>query len=161
MTSPDSAVSNRLAGNAGCEQRAPSSPARTHNADGLTIVEIMVSLVILAGGIAALSSVSMFTSLGNQQASACTYMVDRAQALMETIKGTAPAAVAVAFDGTLIPLTDEANDDGVWFEDGTILIDVDSTDPKLLVVTVTCTWTIGNNSELFRLRSEIYNPGGV
>ena len=131
------------------------------SADGFTLVEVKVSIVILAGGLVALSAVLVSTSHGNQQSSAMSFMIDRAQTLVESIKQTAPGAVAATFDNTILDVTTEASDSGVWLENGLLTVGVDDTTPTLLVVTVTGTWTVGTQSGGLIIRTEIYNPGAT
>ena len=47
---------------------------------------------------------------------------------------------------------------GVWLENGSLTIDVDSTLSTLLVVTVTGSWNVGTEPGALTLRTEIYNP---
>ena len=53
------------------------------------------------------------------------------------------------------------NDAGFWLEDGVLTVDVEDTNPTLLVVTVTGTWTVGTQSGGLIIRTEIYNPGAT
>ena len=132
-----------------------------HRSAGLSLLEVMVSVVILMFGLVALGAVSLSTSHGNQQSAAASFMIDRAQTLIENIKGTAPSAIVATFDQTSLDVTASAADVGVWLENATLLVDVDPTVPTLLGVTVTCTWSVGTEPGTLTIRTEIYDPGGA
>ena len=88
-------------------------------------------------------------------------MIDRAQTLIENIKGTAPSAIVATYDGASLDVTSAAADLGVWIENATLVVDVDSTIPTLLGVTVTCTWSVGTEPGALTISTETYNPGGA
>lgn len=118
----------------------------------------MVSIVILTIGLVALGALSISTSHGNQQSSALSFMVNRTQSHIESIKA-APTSTVASFHDTSVVVTDEALAAGVYLENGTISVDVDTSTPTLLVVTVTASWSVGTEPGSLTYLTEIYDPG--
>ena len=55
-----------------------SESGRRQCSAGLTLIELMVSVAVLSGGILALSAVTLSVSQGNQQSSALSFMAKSA-----------------------------------------------------------------------------------
>lgn len=114
---------------------------------GLTLVEAVIASSVLVVGLVGLAGVFIAVSGGREQAALRTLVQSEAQSLLEEIKGVAPETVVGTYDG-------------VTQSELGLTITVDSTNPKLLVVTVSAEWVARQNLENLVLTTEIYNPKG-
>lgn len=114
---------------------------------GLTLVEAVIASSVLVVGLVGLAGVFISVSGGREQAALRTLVQSQAQSLLEEIKGVAPETVVGTYDGLTNP------------ESG-LTVTVDSTNPKLLVVTVSAEWIVRTNLENLAFTTEIYNPKG-
>ena len=114
--------------------RRPSSPLS--GSAGVTLVEVMVVLVILAIGILALSAVQTRSSSDVYATGRSTRALALAQAQLENIRGDGFASLAPA-SGTVDNMT--------W------TTQVDSLSPDMRQVTVTVTWLDADNTRSLRL----------
>jgi Tfp pilus assembly protein PilV len=126
-------------------------------AGGFTLIELVIALSLMVLGLVSLAGVFVPLSRQGDQAEADTAVLHRARSLLEEIHATAPDLVASTYDGDAHTVPGvQGNGPG-----GTALtVDVDSTNPKLLIVTVTGDWTAGGTAQSLVLGTRIYNPNG-
>ena len=131
-------------------------PARTRTS-GFTLIEMLIAMVVVAVGLIALAGVLIPVNHQRDQAALRLDVQSRAQGLMEEIKTTSPAAIANTYDVTTYPVLGVSGAN----PNGTVLtVDVDTTDPRLLVIQITGRWQVKNHVETLVLRTEIFDSSG-
>lgn len=115
--------------------RRADRPARGAGDGGLTLVEVTVSIFILTTGLLALAGVLSVTSQQDSRSAQRVQVLNRAQTVIEGIKETDPATVAGLYHGQSYTVA------GVNGGDGVITVEVDDSNPELISVTLTATWT--------------------
>ena len=124
---------------------------------GYTLVEVMVAITLLVVGIMALAAIIVPLSRQREQVEAKFLVLERARSLLEEISGIAPENIASTYNGKtyIVSHVSGANADGT-----AIAVSVDSTNPKLVLVTVTGAWTLGGHTETLSLQTASYSPQG-
>ena len=121
------------------------------------LVEIMCATVVAVIGLLSVAGVMGLVSHQREQAAARRLVLDRMQNLFEEIKGISPETVLSAYDGRTqsIPGVQGTNTDG-----STLSIDIDATNPKLLLLTLTGNWTAAGQDTSYALVMKVLNPTG-
>ncbi len=124
---------------------------------GFTLMEIAISVSILIVGLVSLAGVLVSISHQREELTVRRTVLGRARSIVEEIKGVSPDTVAQAYNG-LAYMVEGVTGNGNNGE--AITVAVDTTNPRLIRVTLTASWTAFNKSESLVLESEIYNPNG-
>lgn len=152
---------------------------------GFTLVEVTVAMIVMVVGLVSLAGLIVSISHHREAAAAKRLMLGRAARILEEIKGTTPDVIWTAYDkkkfryGSNVSSSGGSSYDaetGAYtidqgFYDGslssgnpselaTIIVSVDRTNPKLLVVTLNGTWTVSGLAHTLVLQTEIYHPSG-
>ncbi len=135
-----------------------SPPRGNDPRGGFTLLELMVSIGLLMVAVMAVGAMVLPTSRSREQLAARNRVLARATDLLEDMKAVAPEAIFVAYDSTTYNVGDV---DGTFANGDAVSCSVDNvTDPKLLGVTVTGSWTNFDHTETFVLWTEIHYPDG-
>lgn len=124
---------------------------------GYSLLEVMCGAAVLIIGLVSMAGVMVSVSHQRDQAQERRMVLASMQDLLEDIKGTAPDAVAGGFHQQSFEVT------GLYWcsSNGTsISVNVNSTNPNLLVVTLTTQWGAGSQSGPLNAYMEIHNPTG-
>lgn len=121
------------------------------------LVEIMCATVVVVIGLLSLAGVMGLVSHQREQAAARRLVLDRMQNVFEKIKGISPETVLSAYNGQTqsIPGIQGTNPDG-----SALAIDIDASNPKLLVLTLTGNWSAASQDTSYTLVTKIHNPTG-
>ena len=124
---------------------------------GVSLVEMTAAIAIVVVGLTALAGVLLPIQRQRAQATARFQVLGQAQTLSAEIRGAPPQSIAATYDDTrsLVPGITGAQDDGSVLD-----IQVDSADPRLLVVTIRGTWIVNGAVEQHVIRTEVFNPEG-
>ena len=125
---------------------------------GFTPIEVATTITVLVIGFVALAGVMVPISQQSEQVAAKSEVTRQARSVLEQIKGLAPENVASTYNGAtyFVQGITGTNNDG-----SALTVTVDSTNPKLVVVTVTGSWVDpGGTTETVVLRTEIYSSKG-
>lgn len=122
--------------------------------EGFGLVDVMAALTITVLGLVAVAAVLLSTSHQQDQEGARILALMRAEALMEEVKGSNPATLAATYDGMFVPVQGVI---GSQVTQQVITVDVDDTDPTLLVVSVFASWLSRGAVETLTLRTDIFN----
>ena len=124
---------------------------------GFTLLELMAATTLLVIAIMAIGAIVVPISRQREQVEAKNRVLARSKSLLEEIKGKAPEGIFTAYDGTTYEVADV---EGTFANNREISISVDKTDPTLIIVTVSGSWTIGGHTETLDLTTEIYSSTG-
>ena len=124
------------------------------NAAGFTLVELMTAATILVVALVSLAAVFLATHRGSRQLEAETRVVSRAQDLLEDIRGTPPEFIRQTYDRQTYTVTGV---EGANPDDSLLSVSVDSTNPKLLRVTITGDWIVDERGHSLVFESWHYN----
>lgn len=115
--------------------RRTDRPASGAGDGGLTLVEVTVSIFILTTGLLALAGVLSVTGQQDSRSAQRVQVLNRAQTVIEEIKEADPATVAGLYHGQTYTIA------GVNEGNEVITVEVDDSNPELISVTLTATWT--------------------
>lgn len=124
---------------------------------GFTLLEIMVATALWVVSMLALTGIVVPLTRQREQVESKFLVLAQARSVLEEVKAAPGDSVFLLFDGKTYTV------DGVTgaHQDGSaVSVTVDKTNPKLVVVTVTGNWQVGNHTEDLELRTEIYSPTG-
>lgn len=124
---------------------------------GFSLIEVTIAGTLLLLAIIPMAGVFLSTERSKQQVEAQTLVVTRALDMMEECKATPPDSVSANFHDkgyTVTGVTGNLSGGNV------LLITVDSSNTKLLVVTITGGWTTNGDAQSLTMSTEIYNPDG-
>jgi hypothetical protein len=122
---------------------------------GFSLMEITATATGMFVALMALAGVIVVVSHQREQLSVEKTVLSRAQSLLEEIKGTAPGVIESGYDGRTYPIEGISGAGA----NGTVLsVTVDSTDAKLLAVSVIADWIAAGAAERLTLRTDIYDP---
>jgi type II secretory pathway pseudopilin PulG len=122
----------------------------------MTLVEIALAIAVLVVALLAIGGVMVTVSHGRESISARRQVLRRLESLIEEVKGTAPDAVEAGYANTTHTLGTSIL--GLTSSASPILVKVDATDPLLLAVDCTATYSIRGVAESMTLSTQIYNP---
>lgn len=122
--------------------------------EGFSLVELLISITILATGLLALASTLVTSSHSRVDDAARSRVLVEAQNVMEEIRGQNPATLMANYDGygkkvAAIPGANNAT--------GTVQVAIDDSEPTLLRVTLTGTWNVSGATGTFQLMSSVRN----
>ena len=122
---------------------------------GYSLVEVAVAIPILALGILMFGGVVISTGSQTEQGSSRQKVLAASQNLVEELKGVAVSTIPETYDAKTYSVggVTGTNADG-----SVITVDVDSTNPSLLVVNVTANWEARGINHNLVLRTELYSP---
>ena len=125
---------------------------------GFTIVELLVSIGLLVVAVMAIGAMVVPTARAREGLEARNRVLARATDLLEEMKTVAPEGVSVTYDSKTYNVSDVS---GTFANGDAVSCSVDNvTDPKLLGVTVTGSWTNGDHTETLVLWTEVFYPNG-
>ena len=109
---------------------------RSH-VQGFTIVEMMVSLVAVTVGLSAIGIVLLSAAEQREESEIRLLVLDRAQSIMEEIKGASADKIFDDYDGRSFGVN---NVTGGSSPGEVITVTVDNSDPALIKVILTAQW---------------------
>jgi len=130
---------------------------RSDRAHGFTLLELMAALSVIIVGLVALSGYLVSASGQREQVTLRHRVLAEAQNILEEIRATDPYAIRATYDGATFPVEGVQ---GVVAGGRTIAVAVDSSDPKLLTVTVTGRWRARGAEDSLTSRTQIFNRNG-
>ena len=133
-----------------------TSPAsRTH---GMTLVEVVCASVVVVIGLLSVAGVMGLVSQQREQSAAKRLVLGQIQTIFEEMRSVSPEWLSSTYNGRTytVPGTTGTNADG-----SAIVASVDSTNPDLLLVTLTGTWHVVGQDETLSMTTRIYNPKGT
>ena len=116
-----------------------------------------MALVLLVVGLVSLAGLIVSISRQREMASARRLVLGRGISLLEEIKGAPPETLVVTYHGATRTV---AGVMGSNVDLSALTVNVDASNPNLLVVVVTGSWVISGATDTMALRTEIYNPSG-
>ena len=133
----------------------PYCKAERH--EGFTLFEVAVSISILLIGLTSLAGVFITIRHQRQEQATRRVVLQAATDILEEIKGVAPEWIATGYNGMKVSLEGVY---GTGTNSTALSVTVDSSNPALLIVTVTGGWTSNGRDHSLDLQSEIFNPKG-
>ena len=135
-----------------------SRPLGNSPSGGFTLLELLVSITLLVVAVMAVGAMVLPTARGRDQLEAKNRILARATDLIEEMKGVAPEGIFTTYDSKTYSVGDVS---GTYANGDAVSCSVDNvTDPKLLGVTVTGSWTMADHTETLVLWTQIYYPNG-
>ena len=125
---------------------------------GVTLTELLIAMPVLVIGLVALAATLIATSKSRDAATARLLVLNEARSLMEEISGSSPGTIFNAYAGSTRSINgvNGANDDGT-----VLTVNVDPTNPLLLVVSIEGRWFIGTEEETMTLQTRVLNANGT
>ncbi len=134
-----------------------SQPLGNNPRGGFTLLELMASIALLVVAVLAIGAMVVPTARARDGLEARNRVLARATDLLEEMKAITPDGIS-AYDATTYAVSDVS---GTFANGDAVICSVDSvTDPNLLGVTVTGSWTNADHTETLVLWTEIHYPGG-
>lgn len=130
--------------------------ARNEN-EGFTLIEVTLAAFMTITGLVGLSAVMIPLCRQREQAEATHIVLQNVETILETVRGMSPESVESYADGMTVAPEGVS---GSLTGGKAIAVDVDSTNPALIRITITCGWTAGGQAATLTTQSSIYNPKG-
>ena len=121
---------------------------------GFTLIEVLAASGTILLALFALAAVLLSTQQAQELSRQRVQVLNRAQSLMEEIKGATPSTIESTYQGTTFPVTVITGTN----QDGSVLsVVMNSTDPLILFVTITGGWSVLGDSDTLVLSTQILN----
>ncbi len=135
----------------------PPAPPAPRARAGFGLTEVLVAQTVILLGILSICAVFVSVSRHREQTALRVSVLERAQSVLDAVRGAAPEVIVATFDGQsfAMPGVEGAHGDG-----SVIAVSVDDSDPTLLIVTAVASWIAGGATQTFTLRTDVFNEDG-
>jgi Tfp pilus assembly protein PilV len=122
---------------------------------GMTLVEVVCAASLLVIAILALGAVLLSASRGREQMAVRNMVLAGAQNLLEEINATPSNSLVSTYHNHTRQV---AGVTGANVNGATLAVSVDSSNPRLLGITVSAAWQVLGVTETMVFQSQVYNP---
>jgi prepilin-type N-terminal cleavage/methylation domain-containing protein len=126
-------------------------------ARGFTLLELVVSLTLLTVGLISVAGVYVPVSREAEEIEVESRVLEEARLRLEEISAVAPSFLKTTYDDKTFAIDGV---EGAGPSGETLRVRVDSSDPRLLGVTVDADWLVRGDAFHLSIETKVYNPDG-